>query len=252
MPRFQKPALPVLNYSHPLTRELLYTTPAGWDRGIRSTENTVTRSSKNLVEGVANGAPPVLGVARVSEFGWGLCSSNNSWYQYTAVAVPTLIGSGGLTVAALVQPLVIPAIGTFNRRVIQKRASGAATDPGVDMFLDSFISYSWSFEWSDGVNEQTLRGGVPELNKIALLVGTIEPQGSIARLYVDGAQVAEAALLLSPVNPVALPISICGGIGPAGDQGGDNCVSFAAIWNRALRPREVADLWADPYRMFRS
>ena len=253
MGRYAKPtqAAGTLNYGEPITRRLAFAVASGWDRGQGQPFTTVTREVLGT-SGAANGTLPAGGPAMTKDFGWGHCSSNDGWYNYSSMLTPpTFDPSAGFSFACVVQPLVLPAVNTFNRRVLQKRASGAATDPGFDAFLDSFVSLTWSFEWSNGVIEQTLRSTVvPVLNRSDLLVGTLEPLGSIARLYVNGALDVSAALAVVPVNPLALPIGVCGGIGPVGDRGGDNCVGFAAIWNRALSAREVTELWASPYRMF--
>jgi len=253
MPRFQKPLRPRIAWGNPLAREVLFSVACGWDRGFRETNMQVTRSDRNKLLGLALGTPPAIGVTATEDFGWALCSGTDGWYEYDADnGVSVFIAGAGFSCAALVRPLVVPPLGTTNRRVFQKRNSGAAVDPGFDMFLDTFIMHTWSFEWSDGVTEQTLRSTTaPALNRSDLIVGTLSPQDNRARFYINGALENEAALAVVPANPVGQPIGVCGGIGPAGNAGGDNCVGMAALWNRELRPREVADLWADPYRMWR-
>lgn len=234
-----------------MTRGLLFGVNCGWDKGLRNAANEVTRTSRNLVDGVSNGAAPASGVARVNGSGWALCSSNDSWYEYAPTSLSAISTPAGLTVAALVEPLVLPGVSTFNRRVVQKRLSGAPTDPGFDLFLDSFVSLSWSFEWSDGVAEQTLRAGIPVLNEQTLLVATLDTQANMATLSINASGSNSTALTIVPVNPAALPVAICGGIGPVNDRGGDNCVSMAAVWNRPISPREITQLWADPFTMWR-
>jgi len=254
MPRWQKPANPgAINLGDPLARQLLFALAPGWDRGLRSSDSTVTPEARTEIAGVLQNVAIAGGVAQTSAPGWGLCSGSNSWFNYPSdIGIPSFVGNVGFSVAILVEPLVIPALNTVNRRVFQKRLNGAPTSPGFDMFLDSFIAYTWSFEWADGVTEQTLRSvnQIPTLNRPDLLVGTLNPQTSIANLYVNGILENSAALVTVPSNPVGQPIGVCGGIGPANDAGGDNCATFAALWNRELSQQDVLTLHANPFRMF--
>lgn len=252
MGRFHQQKRPQIHLANPLTRQLLFAVPCAWDRGLAWPTNVTRNTIRAPTAGDAMGTINPAILATILDFGYGLCSSTDGWFSYEAdLGVSIFIGGAGFSCAALVRPTVVPPVGTTNRRVFQKRASGAATSPGFDMFLDTFIAHTWSFEWSDGVTEQTLRStSVPNVERSDLLVGTLDPQTSVARFYVNGICEVEAALGVTPVNPVGQPIGICGGIGPAGDEGGNNCVGMAALWNRVLNPREVNDLWADPFRMW--
>lgn len=252
MGRWAKPPEPRrVNYNDPLSRQLFFALPAGWDRG-RSAGNEVTRNTTRVQSaGAAMGTVDPALVACVRDFGLGLGSTTAGWFNYAAETAPIATG-GPFSCAALVRPTVVPALNTVNRRVLQKRADGQPTSPGFDLFLDSFVNITWTFEWSDGVNEERVRSGViPSAQRTDLLVGTLNPTTGIARLYWNGELETEGALTVFPVNPAAQPIGVAGGIGPAGDEGGDNVVGMAAIWARELSARDVTDLWADPYRMWR-
>lgn len=252
MARWAKPPEPRrLNYNDPITRQLFFALPAGWDRG-RSSTNEVTRNTARLPSaGAAMGTVDPTLVPSNQDYGLGLGSTHAGWFNYpTETAV---IATGGpFSCAALVRPLIVPALNTVNRRILQKRLDGQPTSPGFDLFVDSFVALTWTFEWSDGVNEERVRSGlVPSAQRTDLLVGTLNPTTGTARLYINGALETAGALTVFPVNPPAQPIGVSGGIGPAGDEGGDNAVGMAAIWARELSAREVSELWADPFRMWR-
>jgi hypothetical protein len=255
VPKFgQKPILAKLNANHPLASQMLFGLCSGWDRAYRlSPGNLVTKESRRQIPGIiVNTIPPT--VYDTIDAGWALCSSSDSWFHYEIdQGVGVFISGAPFSCATLVRPLVVPAIGGTNRRIFQKRLDGAPSSAGFDMFLDAFTFLSWSFEWSDGTAEQTLRSTtVPSTGRTDLVVGTLDPVTSTARIYVNGVLENQSVLTVIPSNPTGLPIKVCGGVGPVGNAGGDNCSAMAALWQRALNPREVAFLNADPYLLWRT
>ncbi len=252
MARFAKPAFPRLRAGAGLADQLLFALPPGWDRGYGLPGPHVTRSSMTGRPGTAINTLIAGGPATVEGFGWALTSSSDGWFDYVAdIGVPTFIAGAAFSCAVLVRPTIVPPLNSTNRRVFQKRVSGAATSPGFDVFLDTFITHTWSFEWSDGVNEQTLRSTTaPSTQRADVIVGTLDPVANQARIYINGVLEREAALAVVPVNPAGRPIGVGGGIGPVGDAGGNAAIGMAALWNRRLSMREAAELAANPYALW--
>jgi concanavalin A-like lectin/glucanase superfamily protein len=227
---FVKPSQPVLDPTHPLSRGLV----GCWLLGDNVTSTTQDISGNNYA-GTNNSSLLALGPSHHG----GLSDTFNgllTYVKFPPVAPANLFGGSlPFSFSAWVNPSSFPGLNPF---ILHTRAQN-------DVSLFYIVGTGFSFGFYDG-SSHNATSGAASTGVWYHVVGVWDKANSLLRLYVNGLQTGTVATgtpnTTTDINTIGSQVQ--SGV-PGNTWAGQ--IEGVRIYNRALSPVEVQQLYAEPY-----
>lgn len=237
-----KPPLPVLQNRHPQARGLILDLPL-FERGgsivrdlARKNRGTLTNFS-SLATAWATKTP----IGRAIDF-----AGDNDFIN---VPYQTIIGSPNKYIS--VECWFVPdTLSPGFQYLVDRWTYGAGDFRAWSLDLQtSNVVWRTSNGGTDGTSASVSKSITGRTGQLIHAIGTLDSPNNKLRLYVDG---VEAANGFGFDGIVASTQQLMIGGGNAGTDGPyDGRIAMVRVWNRLLTASEVADLFADPFALYR-
>jgi hypothetical protein len=242
-----------LNRSHPLCNQLIFAySSAAYTYGYANTSLIAGIDSVYGVSGAFT-AVPTIPNKRYGTSG-SLMNPGAGPLQLTfddAIAAGNS-SANGMTVACLVAS-DIPWVAA-EKYVFGRRDTLVGANSGIALGNRNFsVVPGWQSEVSDGVTQDAIDTGVvtnyQNQDQFYLLVGVIGPDG-IHSIYLDGILIrSKVSGMTFPLGTGRKTIHFLAAVGDLIPFDGSATCGF--VWNRALTPQEIGDLYVDPFAIWK-